>query len=373
MKRLSATILPAITGSLIAIAPAGADPTPECNSGAPTDSTECGADAAAGGVGATAFGDTATAAADQTTAAGNLADASALGAQAFGYDADATGQLSLAVGHLSDATNTRATALGTRANASGLHATALGTLTNAAGQGAVAVGNGASASNAGSTAMGVLTVSSADFATAVGRRANASAINASAIGADSVATHAGSTSLGFGATSTTANQVTLGGTGSQVRVGDIGASTAAQNASSVGLATVDANGVLGRNTTLLPQLDSMQAVVFDLADQVGTMRRDIRNANEGVAMALALDSPSIPAGAKFALSGGIGNFKGALPSHSRLRRRLARWQAYRPASAMVSAARMWVRAPGSRLRGEFRIRRKPDMVRSPERCDRTRI
>lgn len=310
MKHLSLGLVSTVAAGLLWSASALADPSPECNTAAAADTAECGADATAGGVGATALGDSATAAADQTTAVGNLADASALGAQAFGYDADATGQLSLAIGHLSGATNTRATAVGTRANASGLHATALGTFSNAAGMGAVAVGNGASASNAGSTALGVLTVASADFTTAVGRRANASAINASAIGADSVASHAGSTSLGFGAASTAANQVTLGGAGSHVRIGDIGASNAAQDVSSLGIATVDANGVIGRNTSLLPQLGSMQTTLFDLADQVGSMRRDVRDANEGVAMALALDSPSIPAGAGFALSGGIGNFKG---------------------------------------------------------------
>lgn len=54
----------------------------------------------------------------------------------------------------------------------------------------------------------------------------------------------------------------------------------------------------------------MQTSLFDLVNQVGSIRSDIRDANEGVAMALALDSPSIPAGASFALSGGVGNFKG---------------------------------------------------------------
>ena len=75
-----------------------------------------------------------------------------------------------------------------------------------------------------------------NFATAVGRLANAAHSNSTAIGANS--------------TTTAANQVVLGGTGTHVRVGDIAASTAAQQASSVGVATVDANGVLGRDTSM---------------------------------------------------------------------------------------------------------------------------
>jgi hypothetical protein len=126
----------------------------------------------------------------------------------------------------------------------------------------------------------------------------------------------GSTAVGNGATTTAANQVALGGAGSAVRVGDIAASTAAQQTSSVGLATVDANGILGRDTTIMPALSSQSAAIgalqsdtttlFDLTDG---LRRDVHDANEGVAMALAMDSPSIPAGANFAMSGGVGYFK----------------------------------------------------------------
>ena len=46
--------------------------------------------------------------------------------------------------------------------------------------------------------------------------------------------------------------------------------------------------------------------MFDLARE---NRSDIRDANEGVAMALAMDTPSIPAGARLAVSGGVGYFK----------------------------------------------------------------
>ena len=74
--------------------------------------------------------------------------------------------------------------------------------------------------------------------------------------------------------------------------------------------------MLGRDTALLSTisgqssaLTALQAdsqTLFDLADR---NRSDIREANEGIAMAMAMDGPNIPAGARFAVSGGIGHFK----------------------------------------------------------------
>ena len=94
------------------------------------------------------------------------------------------------------------------------------------------------------------------------------------------------------------------------------ASTAAQQASSTNLATVDANGTLGRSNISLASLGALQNSFSTVQGQIGQLfdlneqnRRDIRDANEGVAMALALDTPSIPAGAHFAASGGVGYFK----------------------------------------------------------------
>jgi hypothetical protein len=185
-------------------------------------------------------------------------------------------------------------------------------------------------------AAGHQAVATGDNATAVGKNANASAAGSTALGFNAASTFANSTAIGTGAATTAANQVALGGAGSSVRVGDIAASTAAQQASSVGVATVDANGVLGRNTTLIPQVNTLQTTVASqgtaitalqatqasqgtaitaLQGQTATLfdlneinRRGIRKANEGVAMALAMETPGIPSGANFAVSGGIGYF-----------------------------------------------------------------
>ena len=94
-----------------------------------------------------------------------------------------------------------------------------------------------------------------------------------AIGADATAGFPNSTALGRGATTTAHNQVTLGGPGSSVRIGDIGASTAAQTGA-LGLATVDAAGTLGRDFTILPSIQ--------------------RKLRQGVAAALAMGNSSMP-------------------------------------------------------------------------------
>jgi hypothetical protein len=258
------------------------------------------------------------------------ATASSAGSVAVGAGAIATNGTNatslgtaVAVGNLAEATDEDAVAVGDRALASGFHATAVG------GE-SVASGRGAQAFGWQSRATGNLSLAAGHQATAAGTQATAVGKNASASGANS-------TAIGFGATATADNQVVLGGAGSSVRVGDIAASTAAQQASSVGVATVDANGVLGRNTTLLPQVATLQttvaaqgtsitalqaaqttqagqitalqgqtATLFDLND---INRRGIRKANEGVAMALAMDSPAVPSGANYAVSGGLGYFE----------------------------------------------------------------
>ncbi|MBK6296621.1 MAG: YadA C-terminal domain-containing protein [Sphingomonadales bacterium] len=127
-------------------------------------------------------------------------------------------------------------------------------------------------------------------------------------GAGATTAFAGATAIGTGATTTRANQVVLGGTGSSVTVGDLTASTAAQTGP-VSIVTADAGGTLGRSTINLTQLGALPGQVNTLFNLTEINRRDIRKANEGVAMALALDSPSVPAGANFAVSGGIGYYQ----------------------------------------------------------------
>lgn len=286
-------------------------------------STALGVPSAATGDYSTAIGAFSFAPGARSSAIGTFAEATGNSTVALGDNSFASGSRAIAIGQNSRATNTVTVAIGTSSLATGLNATAVGPFTQAVGMGASAFGNGAVASTAGSFAGGV--------------RATASGTNSTALGGLATATFAGSTAVGNRAVTTAENQVTLGATGTSVRVGDITASTAAQQASSVGVATVDANGTLGRNTTLLGTVATLQSsqatqgsaisslqlgqaaqgsaiaglqtdsvTLFDLTRE---NRSDIREANEGVAMAMAMDTPAVPAGAKMALSGGIGYFK----------------------------------------------------------------
>ena len=176
------------------------------------------------------------------------------------------------------------------------------------------MGNQAQATGAAATAIGNLAQATGTNSTAFGNSAQATAANTTAIGQNARATFAGSTAIGQGATTTAINQVTLGGAGSSVRVGDIAASTAAQQATTATIATIDANGVLGRSTLNIAGIqnsfNAFQGQLDDLFNDSRRQDRGIDKANEGVAMALALESPAVPSGAHFAISGGIGGYQG---------------------------------------------------------------
>jgi hypothetical protein len=76
---------------------------------------------------------------------------------------------------------------------------------------------------------------------------------------------------------------------------------------SQGSAIASQGAALASQGAAIARLDGQSTTLFDL---VGENRKDIRDANDGVAMALALESPSVPPGARFAMSGGVGHFKG---------------------------------------------------------------
>ena len=57
-------------------------------------------------------------------------------------------------------------------------------------------------------------------------------------------------------------------------------------------------------------IGALQDDVEILYDQNRRQNRQIDKANEGVAMALAMESPAVPEGSTFALSGGLGGYQG---------------------------------------------------------------
>ena len=201
---------------------------------------------------------------------------------------------------------------------------------------------------------------------AVGRLSTASGAGSTALGNQASATAAGSVALGQGSVADQANTVSVGAVGSERRIVNVAAGvddTDAVNVAQLDAVTADltddimglqtdvtglqtdvsglqtttathttqianlqtglaaTNATVATNTaniaTNTAAIGSLQGNVTQLQGDVGTLfdladrnRRDIREANEGVAMALAMDSPNIPAGAHFAVSGGVGYFKG---------------------------------------------------------------
>ncbi len=281
-----------------------------------------------------------------TTTTGNYATAYGMAtaaqgdfASAFGGVAIANGSNATAIGGLSQAIADGATALGSNATTSGADALAAGTTSLASGQGAVALGNQSTSSALRSTAVGAISTASGIASTALGHNTQATALGATAVGVSAHATQAGatavgrlatadfagSTALGAGAATTAANQVALGGTGSAVRVGDIAASTAAQSGP-VAIATVDANGVLGRDTTLFSSLATLQAAatgmqgsIDALNGQVSTLfdlrELDRSEYRKGVAAAVAMADapfPSAPGRTSYVLNGAVFRGEGAV-------------------------------------------------------------
>jgi autotransporter adhesin len=210
---------------------------------------------------------------------------------AYGEGAWAVGSNATAIGEYSSAWN--------GVNGTGTNMTAVGANSKASANGATATGSGAVASGTNSSAFGYA--------------ATASGASASAFGWGATATHAGSTAVGAGATTTRANQVVLGGAGSSVTIGDIAASTAAQTGT-IYIATTDAGGTLGRGLAVseialksdLAGLQDQIDTLFDLQDQ---HIEGVKRANEGVAMAMAMESPALQPDQKMALSGGVGYYE----------------------------------------------------------------
>ncbi len=275
-----------------------------------SDSIAIGSATIALGIGSIAIGgdgaDGDTLAADQAVALGADAVASYASTLAFGATTSATGALSIAIGGMvamamrlvrglslrrlwrwARITRQPALAVPRLALARGLTGSMRLRLATqlllsvmraqrsvlASGTNTAAVGRSAIASGSGATAVGTSANASQFRSVAIGGGSQSSASQAVAIGSSANATFADSVAIGTNAATTAANQVTLGGTGSAVRIGDIDASTAAQQGP-VDAVTVDANGVLGKQqVATAASVDNVRVALNSVA-QVSTAQFD---------------------------------------------------------------------------------------------------
>lgn len=284
-KEISKNSLFAAIGTLalLSASPCLADPTPECNDDPLlAGTTECGTNSDATGISGTALG--------QNTVAG-------IRGTAVGTSSGALGVQSIAIGGF-NAFNARVT---TATGASSI-AIGAGAQTSAAGIASIAIGPSASAAGADAVALGAASLASSASAIAIGRLSNASGIGSTAIGNTAAATADGSVALGQGSIANQVNTVSVGAVGTERRIVNVAAGTAATDA-------VNLSQLSAVNAGLSNSLAAIGADTIELFELANRNRHNIRDANEGVAMALAMDTPAIPAGAKIAVSGGLGYFK----------------------------------------------------------------
>lgn len=271
------------TFALLGGSPAFADATAECNDDPLlVGTTECGINSDATGIGGTAIG--------QNTIA-------FIRGTAVGTSAGATGAQSIAIGGVNSLNGRITTATGASSIAIGA-----GAQTSATGIAAIAIGPTATATGDGSTALGAVSLASGTAATALGRLTNASGTGSTALGNLATASADGSVALGQGSVANQVNTVSVGAVGTERRIVNVAAGTASTDAVNLGQLTAV-------HTSLGNSLAALRDDTGELFQLSSRNRRDIGDANEGVAMALAMDTPAIPAGAHIAVSGGVGYFK----------------------------------------------------------------
>lgn len=234
---------------------------------------------------------------DNNTSGAAAPQASGADAVAGGFGSVASAAQTVAIGHNAQATSAGATAVGYGSIASGDPTTAVGMM-------ASATGNEASAFGASATA-------SADNTTALGRSATASANNAVAVGAFSTAAQANSVAIGTNVSTTRANQIAIGNaTQTYTLAGVSSAQSLAAQTGPTRFVTSDASGNLATSSFDPASVTALDGRVTALEAGYGQLRRDVRSAFAGTAIALALSGAVLPPGKNYALTGGFGTFRG---------------------------------------------------------------
>jgi len=168
--------------------------------------------------------------------------------------------------------------------------------------GSTAVGGAAQATGANSAAFGADAATTGDNSTALGEQSLASGTGSTALGEGARATQSNAMALGAGAQSTAANQVMIGTAANTYTLPGI--ASAASRTAQVGpveLVTTDAQGNLATDGG---------AFTGGVGTSLSRLDKQIRENRDGIAMALALQSPSLAGAESYAFSAGWGGFDG---------------------------------------------------------------
>lgn len=230
-------------------------------------------------------------------------------ATAIGQSQTANGDGSVALGHSNSSIGIGTVAIGRSNSAGGSGALAIGDDNGATGDGAVAIGAGSDATGDSTVAIGANANALAEQAIAIGEdtfAGNSSVV----VGANASATGTGSVALGSGSVASGDNVVSVGSALNQRRITNVAAGTGATDAVNVSQLNAAMAGIATSIAGLTTSITALESDVGLLAADNRRQDKAIGKANEGVAMALALDSPTLREGSRFALSGGIGGYRG---------------------------------------------------------------
>jgi len=193
---------------------------------------------------------------------------------------------------------------------------AIGNLANAGQNSATAVGGQANAAGLGSSSIGWQSAATAERAQAFGHLAKATGVRSTAVGEAAQAQGAGSVSLGNQSTAGGTNSIAIGNGANaagdnQIVLGNAGqlqASTASQSGGT-NIVTTDANGTLGTSVSIDSLATSQQ--FSDLRRQYNRQEDRLEEAEDGIAMALSMETPVIPSGKRYAMGFGTGYYNGS--------------------------------------------------------------
>ena len=173
---------------------------------------------------------------------------------------------------------------------------------------ATAVGDNAAATGNAATAVGESSLADQFATVAVGASSNASAETATALGAFAVASAENSVALGAISEADRPNSVSLGFAGFERQITNLAAGTEDTDGVNVAQLNAARAALQSQVDGVQTQVDGLQGQLNGVQSQLSTVFDDIERMNEGVALSLAMESPALPDGADFALSGGVGYF-----------------------------------------------------------------
>lgn len=257
-------------------------------------------------------------------------------AVAIGSGSVADSASAVAIGNGAQATDGKAVSIGAGNIASGNGAVAIGDPNTAVGTGAVAMGADNTATGDGAVALGNASTARGDGGVAVGNQANAG-VSSIAIGNNADAGPAGSVAIGNGAQAQRYNEVAIGNSSASYTFAGL-ASSGEGTAQPPAFMTVDSQGRVDRSSvgpsdivnlqgqfaTLSAQTANLTGQVSTLSGQVGTLtgrvgqieartnilEQQARQANGGIAAAMAMGNAFLPEGQSVAVSFNLATYRG---------------------------------------------------------------